>query len=112
MNFVEFVKAKGRCKTAAGHKIHDIRATGWDKNYPIIGRIEWANGHLTDMCWDKEGMPHNLPMNHGLHLVGLVPRIEFDVVDVKELKELNIPESIQNAVEKTEKQKKQGKNYA
>lgn len=85
MNFVEFINLKGMCKTAAGHKIHNIKTTGLDKQYPIIGKVEWKTGYLMDMSWDENGVPRNLPLNHGLNLIALIPRVEFDVIDISKL---------------------------
>lgn len=93
MNFEEFVKLKGICKTAGGHKIHDLRATGWNKQYPLIGKIEWENGFLMDMEWNKEGQPRNLPLNHGIHLVAVVPRVELDIVDISKLETRELPKN-------------------
>lgn len=84
MNFVEFVDGKGICKTAAGHKIHDLKITE-DNNYPIIGKIEWSNGFLMNMCWNKEGFPINLPLNHGLNLMAMVPRVVFERVSISDI---------------------------
>ena len=94
MNFVEYINLKGICKTIAGQNILDLRATGWDKEYPIIGKIKWDSGYLSPMKWNKEGNPHNLPLNHGLKLMAVVPRIEFDQIDITKITEDEYQSSI------------------
>lgn len=85
MNFVEFVNLKGVCRTAAGHKIHELKTTGWDKNYPLFGKVEWEGGYLMPMEWDKEGNPKNPTMNHGLNLNAVIPKVVFESLNIKEL---------------------------
>lgn len=85
MNFIEFIQSKGTCKTAAGHTISNLKINNEENNYPISGTIHWPDGYLMSMVWNKEGNPINLPLNHGLHLIGVVPRIEFETINIKEL---------------------------
>jgi hypothetical protein len=90
MNFPEFIQLKGQCKTAAGHPIHNLRITN-DPYYPISGTIEWPNQYLTPLQWDTQGNPINLPLNHGLHLIAMVPRIEYDKIDISKLDTIKTP---------------------
>ncbi len=89
MNFLQFIQQKGYCRTAAGHTILNLRTTDKSTTYPIIGTIQWQNGYLTDMCWDCDGNPHNLPLNYGLQLIAMVPRIVFDKIDIKQAKDID-----------------------
>lgn len=86
MNFAEFVKINGVCKTAAGHNIHDLRVIDWDTNHPLIGFVEWKTGHLSELQWDKNGFPKEPSSNHGLHLIALKPRIVYDTIDISKIR--------------------------
>lgn len=78
MDFVSFIEDKGVVKTSAGHFVKDIQIRENESQYPIGGVIVWDNGFRMPMIWDKEGNPHNLPLNHGLNLIAMVPRIVYD----------------------------------
>lgn len=85
MNFIEFINSKGVCKTASGHNISDVKINEEETKFPITGKIKWDNGHLMPMSWNREGNPVNLPYTHGLHLVGVVPKVNFEIIDIKKL---------------------------
>lgn len=85
MNFIDFINLKGTCKTIAGQNIVDLKVSRLDADYPIIGKIVWNSGYHSPMKWNKEGKPCNLPLNHGLDLMAIVPKIYFEKINLKNL---------------------------
>ena len=78
MNFVAFIEDKGIVKSASGHKVEDLIVDRSDLNYPIKGHIVWDSGYRMPMMWNKNGLPHNLPLNHGVNLIPIVPIIKYE----------------------------------
>lgn len=79
MNFFAFINNKGVVKTAAGHNIEDITLHEKEK-YCIKGNIVWGTGYRMPMIWESNGSPNNLPLNHGLNLIPVVPILDFKYI--------------------------------
>lgn len=84
MNILEFVQYPGtRVKTSAGDVVTITKIVPTDK-FPIKGTIHVRIGVDFDCEWTAEGLPHKLPLTHGLNLNPFLPETTYKRVD-KEL---------------------------
>lgn len=85
MNILEFVKQGGKTKTAAGDFV-TITDINENVKYCLSGQVH-SKIYEYELIWDEDGNPSNLPCNHGLNLIAVVPVITYNVVSTDQLKE-------------------------
>lgn len=86
MNIKEFIKYGGHVRSKSGH---DFVLTEFnDSDYPIIGYLVMREYDFP--CrWTEDGIPDNLPTNHGLDLMPLARVVSYRMVDKESLKNFN-----------------------
>lgn len=94
MNIYEFIEQGGKVKTSSGHEVI-IRNLNEVSNteFTIFGEVQIANTCF-DCFWNKDGLPHKLPLTHGLNLNPYIPRIVFDKVPNEVLRSAKTIEEI------------------
>lgn len=85
MNFVAFIEDEGIVKCASGHNIVGLKIDYSEKHYPIKGYVIWDSGYKMPMTWNENGLPHNLPLNHGLNLIPIVPIVSYEPLPKEEV---------------------------
>jgi hypothetical protein len=81
MNIFDFVTKYQETKvsTAAGHPVTITEVIPED-TYPLRGYAVFPNNFKFNCRWNIHGRPYNLPLNHGMELVALIPKITYQIV--------------------------------
>lgn len=82
MNILEFIKQNGQCRSESGHHLVVQQLDSGD--YPIVGHLLMKDFQFP--CrWTEDGLPENLPTNHGLALMPTIPQVYYKSIDKKHL---------------------------
>lgn len=81
MNIFEFVTKyqEAKVSTAAGHPVTITEVIPED-NYPLRGYAVFPNNFKFKCQWNVHGRPYNLPLNHGMDLIALIPKVTYQIV--------------------------------
>lgn len=80
MKIIDYIELGGLVKTASGHWVDAYLSD--DDKYPIYGSIIdfGSKDHCMDCKWDENGLPENLPTNHGLDLNPVVEEVIYHTI--------------------------------
>ena len=88
ITILDFVNNLGKVRTAAGWDVN-ICYVDKDNDYPICGYVINPNGTKNLYHWAENGKPENLPLNHGMNLIPVVPITEYHMIDIKRMKDFD-----------------------
>ena len=90
MNIKEYIIQNGKVKSKSGWEF--VFRQFLKEKYCIDGFLITPDHHHLQCRWDEDGIPINLPTNHGLDLMPCIPVTSYVMVDKDRLKQYTTAE--------------------